>query len=64
MGMDYLTPGERRERLARLLLRGIYLYAQKEGLIEVKDNHANIPLRKEDSIRQIKRETQEPRKEP
>jgi len=40
--MQYLTPAERRERLAHLLLRGIYLYAQKHqersGSLNLKGN--------------------------
>ncbi|OGS33004.1 MAG: hypothetical protein A2218_10485 [Elusimicrobia bacterium RIFOXYA2_FULL_53_38] len=46
--MNHLTPVERQERLARLILRGVYLYAQSQGWIDKNNNRMVKQLNRSD----------------
>ena len=54
--MDYLTPQQRLEKICKILVRGIYVYAQKEGWIEKPDDAS---ASNESSIQDAKKERPE-----
>lgn len=62
--MEHLTLAERRERLARLLLRGVFLYAQKQGWVNENNERISNDLNlKEEAIKEVKKRRQEPLKD-
>ena len=46
--MDYLTTEQRLEKICRILVRGIYIYAKKEGFVinkeVIEENHETKPF--------------------
>jgi len=62
--MEHLTPSERKERLARLLLRGAYLYARSQGWVDENNNRVSLENvnTKEASAEKFKKKPPEPPK--